>query len=179
MEQVNNIKHELFALRNGVVADALRKAGAPHRFIMGCTLSDIATLAQACTPGAPLAQALWDDASHRECRLLAPMLYPPEQFSRATAMQWCRSLLTHEEADVLCHRLLRHLPYRDALVDDLLGSDGPMTRYCAFRLMLNILLTAPATSCHACRWKMSAVGAVATATPQLRAVLMSIIEEFE
>ena len=43
----------------------------------------------------------------RESRLLAPMVYPSDN---AAPAQWLGEIQTPEEADVLCHRLLRHYP---------------------------------------------------------------------
>ncbi|MBR6431972.1 MAG: hypothetical protein IKS64_03885, partial [Muribaculaceae bacterium] len=134
------IRLALFARRNGVVADALRAAGDPHELIMGCPLSDIIAVARERVPSAELAEALWADTKHRECRLLAPMLYPIETCDETTALRWCHEVQTEEEADVLCHRLLRHLDCAIAVMETLLKDSNPMLRYTAFRLMLNLQL---------------------------------------
>ena len=89
---------------------------------------------------ARLAQALWDESHYRECRMAAPMLYPVEEFTMDDALNWCNSLEGIEIADVLCHRLLRHLPFAPQLCDRLLESEKPLPRYAAWRLLLNLLL---------------------------------------
>lgn len=132
------IRLALFARRNGVVADALRAAGDPHELIMGCPLSDIIAVAREHVPSTELAEALWADTKHRECRLLAPMLYPIETCDETTALRWCHEVQTEEEADVLCHRLLRQLDCAVAVMETLLNESNPMLRYTAFRLMLNL-----------------------------------------
>ena len=43
-DAVKAMKQAFFACRNGVVADALRAAGDPHRYIMGCQLTDVASI---------------------------------------------------------------------------------------------------------------------------------------
>lgn len=138
-DKLKAIRLALFARRNGVVADALRTAGDPHELIMGCPLSDIIAVARELEPSAELAEALWADTKHRECRLLAPMLYPIETCDETTALRWCHEVQTEEEADVLCHRLLRHLDCAVPVMESLLKETPLLLRYTAFRLMLNLL----------------------------------------
>ncbi len=135
-----NIKQEFFAYRNGIVAEQLRTAGDPHTMIMGCQLADVIAITSRYEKNATLAQALWDDKSHRECRMAATMLYPIEDFSFETAIAWCHSVESVEIADVLCHRLLRHLDYAPKLWEQLRNSKLPMERYTAWRLALNLLM---------------------------------------
>ncbi len=136
---IQKIRKEFFAYRNGVVAEQLRAAGDPHTIIMGCQLADVFTITNRYEKDARLAQALWDDSQHRECRMAATMLYPIEQFDIATALAWCNSVENVEIADVLCHRLLRHLDYAPQLWQQLNDSTLPLVRYTAFRLLLNLL----------------------------------------
>ncbi len=139
-DKLKQIRLALFARRNGVVADALRAAGDPHEMIMGCPLSDIIAVARDHEQSAELAEALWADTKHRECRLLAPMLYPTSVCDEATALRWCLDIQTEEEADVLCHRLLRLLPFALDLVEQLAMDNAVLVRYTALRLLLNLLL---------------------------------------
>ncbi|MBR6490465.1 MAG: DNA alkylation repair protein [Muribaculaceae bacterium] len=135
-----SIRKEFFAYRNGVVADALRHAGDPHQLILGCQLADIISIAGRYEKSVELAQALWGDASHRECRLAAPMLYPVEEFTMETAITWCQSVESYEVADVLCHRLLRHLDYASQLCEKLRKNEQQIVRYTGYRLLLNLLM---------------------------------------
>lgn len=131
-EQLRTIRHDLFAHRNGVVADALRRAGDPHRVITGCQLADIRVIASQFTPDISLATALWADRNHREGRLMAIMLMPREQFRAELATQWLNDLMSTEEADVLAWRLLQHMPDADTLLET--TSDNPVVNHCLNRL---------------------------------------------
>ena len=172
---IQEFKKEFFAFRNGVVADKLRAAGDPHQVIMGCQLADVIAIVGHYDKNAQLAQALWDNVEHRECRLAAPMLYPVEEFGINTAVEWCQSVESVEIADVLCHRLLRHLPYAKDLWEKLRSNDNPMVRYTAWRLLLNLLImNRIEKSDELC----SIVDKeLETAQPPLRLVLGSIAEE--
>lgn len=135
-----DLRKEFFAYRNGIVAEQLRAAGDPHTMIMGCQLADVVAIAGRYEKNAALAQALWDDVNHRECRMAATMLYPADDFDMETALAWCESVESTEIADVLCHRLLRHLPYAFELWKQLLSCDKKLVRYTAWRLLLNLLI---------------------------------------
>ena len=145
-EILRGIRKEFFAFRNGIIADKLRKAGDPHHMIMGCLLVDIigivSRVREAISDIAQMeaiASELWSDTNSRECRLAAPMLYPAESMTPDLALQWCESVETTEVADNLCHKLLRHLDFADALFRQLITQDQPLIKYTGYRLLLNLL----------------------------------------
>lgn len=145
-EILRGIRKEFFAFRNGIIADKLRKAGDPHHMIMGCLLVDIIGIvsrARECIGDMAqmeaIANELWSDTNSRECRLAAPILYPAESMTPDLALQWCESVETTEVADNLCHKLLRHLDFADALFRQLITQDQPLIKYTGYRLLLNLL----------------------------------------
>ncbi len=145
-EILRGIRKEFFAFRNGIIADKLRKAGDPHHMIMGCLLVDIIGIVSRAretigdkTQMAAIASELWSDTNSRECRLAAPMLYPAESMTPDLAPQWCGSVETTEVADNLCHKLLRHLDFADALFRQLITQDQPLIKYTGYRLLLNLI----------------------------------------
>ena len=71
--------------------------------------------------------------------LLAPMIYPVDQFGLDTALAWTASTPTAEVADILCHKLLRRCPFALSLAQELSMSDNDMQRYIAIRLHFNLL----------------------------------------
>lgn len=137
--RMQNIKRRMFALRNGVIADVLRRAGDPHRIIFGLNLPQLVEIATLTGPDAALAEALFANDTTRESRLLAPMLMPHENFGHDDAIRWATALVCTEEADILCHRLLRHCDFAPQLGVELLDSDSPLVQYCALRLLFNLL----------------------------------------
>ena len=146
-EILRGIRKEFFAFRNGIIADKLRKAGDPHHMIMGCLLVDIIGIvsrARECIGDMAqmeaIASELWSDTNSRECRLAAPMLYPAESMTPDLALRWCESVETTEVADNLCHKLLRHLDFADALFRQLITQDQPLIKYTGYRLLLNLIV---------------------------------------
>lgn len=133
------IKREFFAMRNGVIADALRKAGAPYSIIFGLTIPQLAEIAEAVGPSREIAETLHNNTTTRESLMLAPMIYPREEMDYDTAYQWLAGAQSTEVVDIICHRLVRHLDFAPALADDLIKSPASMSRYAALRLYLNII----------------------------------------
>ncbi|MBQ7691085.1 MAG: hypothetical protein IJT30_07855 [Muribaculaceae bacterium] len=139
-ETISMLKREFFARRNGVVADVLRRAGDPHDYIMGCQLADLLQVTAAMSCDAALAECLWRDVRHRECRLAAILLHPKGEMTSGTALRWANAVVSHEEADVLCHRQLRHCTCAPTLWRNLLNNaTHELTQYTALRLLQGLL----------------------------------------
>jgi len=140
---MQTIKRRFFALRNGIVADVLRRAGSPYKVIFGLNLPQIVEIASEREPSREMAEALWANNTTRESALLAPMLMPRDTFSEEDARRWISTVPDQEAADILCHRLLRHLPYACTLADSLSDGDG-LELYTGIRLAVNFVYTKPA-----------------------------------
>ena len=170
-----DIRKEFFAYRNGIVAEQLRAAGDPHTMIMGCQLVDVIAIAKRYEKNAELAQELWDNVNHRECRMAATMLYPIEDFKMETALAWCESVESVEIADVLCHRLLRHLPYANELWEQLLACDKKLVRYIAWRLLLNLMMMSRVEKTNELRAMVE--NELKSVQPPIQSLLQRILEE--
>lgn len=135
---MQTIKRRMYAMRNGVVADTLRKAGSPFPVIFGLNLPQIVEIASETGKDREMSMRLWTNTTTRESMLLAPMLMPVEEFTIGEAFEWCAQIPAFEVADILCHRLLRHEPYALELVQQLIASESEMMHYTGLRLMCNI-----------------------------------------
>ena len=119
------IKHRFYAMRNGIVADTLRRAGAEYRVIFGVNLPQLKEIASDIGYDAVLARELWANVSTRESVLLAPMIMP---------RRWVASAPSVEAVDVLCLRLLGRMPFAAQIADECLVSDSRLMQYAAMRL---------------------------------------------
>lgn len=142
--QIQQIKRNFFAMRNGIVADTIRRGGLQYKMIFGLNLPQIVEIAAGLPHTKELAEELWADSRTRESRLLAPMLYPHEELTPERGAEMLREAQTVEVADILCHRLLRHLPFALKIATDAAASAEEMVRYSAFRLMFNLIYSCPA-----------------------------------
>lgn len=148
MEQQYNdmqtLKRSMYAMRNGVVADALRRGGCPHRMVFGVNLPQLAEIASAFGKNREVAEQLWADSGTRESMLLAPMLMPAEEFSASDALRWIDACPSREAIDILCLKLLRLSPYALDLARSLAADAAPMRHYAGLRLMCNLAPQHPA-----------------------------------
>ena len=181
------IKRRFFAMRNGIIADTLRKAGLDYRMIFGLNLPQITEIAADLPKETALAEELWADRRTRESLLLAPMLYPAIGMDADTATRWMSEVPTTEVADVLCLKLLRYTRSALDTAISAMTSDVPMMRYTALRLMLNLLnLSAtpagreaglPAPGDLADTLSPFAEAELATAEPVTRGVAAQLLDE--
>lgn len=133
------LKRRFFAMRNGAVADSLRRSGAPYRIIFGLNLPQIVEIARDFGPDASMALDLRANTTTRESMLIAPMMFPAADLTPAMALEWLREAPTPEVVDVACLKLIKHVNQADEVIAGLAGSDNPLHRYAAVRLGANVL----------------------------------------
>lgn len=126
------------AYRNGIVADALRKAGQPYSIIFGLQLPQLSEIARKLEPSVELGRALWSDKNVRESRLLAAWVFPKDKLSAEEALEMVTDIQTREESDILAFRLLRYLPFASSLMDKLLNSKSILINYTGIALKRNL-----------------------------------------
>lgn len=132
-------------MRNGVIADRYRSAGAPYKIIFGLNLPQIAEIAEEIKSSADLARWMWNNNTTRESVMIAPMLFPREEMTAVEAARWIDAAPTAEAIDILCHRLLRHLPDATAIAVEASTSPRDLSRYAALRLLMNLFPSSSAT----------------------------------
>lgn len=126
---LNEIKKEFFALRNGIIADTLRKAGMHYKVIFGLQIPQIAGIASKFTPSVELAMELWEDRNVRESRLLASYLFPLESVDMRMALELASDVRTQEEADMLAFRIFRRLDFTESLLNEMEKEDNGIPKY--------------------------------------------------
>ncbi len=136
---MQSLKRRLFAMRNGALGEQMRRSGAPYRIIFGVNLPQLVEIARDYAPDRELAEQLRANVTTRESMLLAPMIYPREDLDYDTAKSWLMEVTTPEVADILCHRLLRHMPWAWELAQEVYDTaTTPLQRYGALRLGFNL-----------------------------------------
>lgn len=142
--QMQLLKREMFAMRNGIVADTLRKAGSRFKIIFGLNLPQISEIASHFPTDREFAEKVWANSTTRESMLIAPMLMPRDNFSQEDAKRWIEVSPENEVIDVLCLKLLRHQPYALELAQELAQSTKAKLKYAGMRLMCNLAPRHPA-----------------------------------
>lgn len=139
-ERAAEIRRRFFAMRNGIVADALRKAGDPHKMIFGLQLPQLREIAEATgRDNHDLGLYLWkEDSGSREARLLACWIIPAGSLSQAEWESMAESVCTREEADMLAFRILRYKEDTGTILRFCDASERSETRYLAQALRRNL-----------------------------------------
>ena len=117
---------------NGVTAQSQREKGVNYHLNWGANLLHLQEMAREYEPSYELATLLWAD-NIRECKILATMLMPPEEFPRQLAMQWISETPTQEIAEIASKQLLSRLPYAKSLALHLITQSDVMPQlygYC-------------------------------------------------
>lgn len=167
--KMQTLKRRLFAMRNGVVADTLRKAGCPHRIIFGLNLPQLNEIAAEYGEDRQLSEALRTDTALRESALLAPMIYPRADLTIESAREMAAGVLWHEDADILCFKLLRHAPFAAKLAAELCEkNDDRMARYTGLRLFFTIISQHAAEASSAAERELMRPDAISTLASMLR-----------
>lgn len=97
---------------NGIVSQNMRNLGANYKINFGLTLPLLKKIAEEIPADAQLANALWNDTAVRESMMLAPMLYPADEFNEDEAEKWVTNMPNIEIADICCKSLFRRLQIR-------------------------------------------------------------------
>lgn len=125
------IKHQFLAFRNGIISDTLRKAGSPFEIIFGLQLPQLKDIAKEIGKDRALGLELWADSKVREARILALLILPPDSISLDDALRMASDIRSREEADLLPFLLLRHTPHIPALLSSIskVPSPDPLQEY--------------------------------------------------
>lgn len=108
-QNISDIKKELRANMNGVASAAMRQTD-DYRVNWGIELPRVHAIASEFEPSRELAQALWNE-SVRECKILATMLMPKDEFIEELCDIWVENIRTDEIAQIFCINLVQHMPY--------------------------------------------------------------------
>lgn len=149
LSTIQMVKRRLFAMRNGVVADSLRRAGCPYRIIFGVNVPQLGEIAAEFGQSVELAESLWADEAMRESFVLATMLYPAYQLTIEHARALADRARWSEDADMLCFKLFKRTAFAPQLAAELTSTADRLHRYTGLRLYFNIVSTHAAEALRA------------------------------
>lgn len=131
------IKKELRASMNGVASAAMRQTD-DYRVNFGVELPRLHQIASEFTASRELAQALWHE-SVRECRILATILMPADDFIEELCDVWVENIRTVELAQIFALNLMSRLPYASSKAFEWIASDNVMLRITGYFTMCHVL----------------------------------------
>ncbi len=138
-EELRNIKRSLRGVMNGPVSQSMRQKGLNYKVIFGVELPRLREIAEELPHTHALAAALWKE-DIRECRLLAAMLMPTEDFSEDLAELWVEQMRFSEEAECTVFHLFARLPYASDLAFRWIAHSAPIFRLCGLLLLSRLFM---------------------------------------
>ncbi len=142
-QKLKEIKIKFRHAMNGIVSHNMRTQGADYKINFGLTLPLLKRIASETTPDAQLAEALWADTAVRESMMLAPMVYPADEFGEAEADRWLDTMPNTEVADICCKYLFFRRPFAIQKANRWSQSDAALQQYTAFQLATAWLIAHP------------------------------------
>lgn len=131
---IREIKQSFRLLMNGVTAQSMREKGLDYHINWGASLPHLREMAAEYKPDYALASALWKE-NVRECKILATMLMPKDQFQMDHAMLWTEETHTQEIAEIAVMNLYQHMPYAEEMALQLLSKPDDMAQIHGFAIM--------------------------------------------
>ena len=132
--QLRYVKTGLRGVMNGTVSQSMRDKGLNYKVIFGVELHRLLDMAEELPHTAELAAALWKE-NIRECRILATMLYPVEEYFEDLADLWVEQMNFAEEAECAVMYLFQHLPFASQKAFEWIAREEMMFQLCGWLLM--------------------------------------------
>lgn len=126
-------------MMNGPLSASMREKGLGYRVIFGVEWPRLVEMAREIGPDYHLAQALWKE-DIRECRLLAGLLMPPQDFLPEVADIWVEQMRWPEEAQYTVMSLFQHLPYASEKAFCWIADDRWMFQLTGFLLLARLFM---------------------------------------
>lgn len=137
-DTIREIKRDLRLFMNGMASAAMRERGLVYKLNFGVELPRIKEIAAKYTPDSALAAVLWKEEV-RECKILAALLQPVEEFFPELADVWVEDIRTIEIAELTVMNLFARLPYAPAKSFRWIADERESVQTCGFLLAARLL----------------------------------------
>lgn len=172
-----DIKKELRAAMNGILSAKMREVGMPYKLIFGVELPRLQSIAQEFEPNHQLAQQLWNE-NIRECKILATMLMPIENFYPEVADIWMEETPHAEIAQIAVMQLFARLPYAAERAFQWIATDNEMAQLYGYLIIARLLGRGEQLNERSLEELRDQIGAVTeTASLPLRKAIMAVENE--
>lgn len=126
-------------MMNGPLSASMREKGLGYRVIFGVEWPRLVEMAKEIGYDYQLAQSLWKE-DIRECRLLAGLLMPPQDFLPEVADIWVEQMRWPEEAQYTVMSLMQYLPYASEKAFCWIADERPMFQLTGFLLLSRLFM---------------------------------------
>ena len=137
-ERILEIKQKLRLNMNGVASTGMREAGIGYKLNFGVGIPALKQIASETGKVADLAAALWKE-NVRECKILAALVYPEDEFMPDLADLWIEQIEFPDLAEVCSMYLFCRMKGAAEAAFRWIASDNAMARYCGFLTLAHML----------------------------------------
>ena len=123
---------------NGVASAGMREAGIEYKLNFGVGIPQLKEIASETGKSSELAVALWKE-DIRECRILAVLVYPEDQFLPDMADLWIEQIRYPDLAEICSMYLFCRMQKAAEAAFRWIASDNAITRYCGFLTLAHLL----------------------------------------
>lgn len=175
-------------MMNGVASAAMREAGmtADYRVNFGVELPRLQELAESTKDEVrstnsslkSLAQELWHERV-RECRILATMLYPAEEFDGELADIWAGDIRTVELAQITALHLFSQMPQASVKAFQWIAAEDEMLQLIGYYTLAHLLRTSQLSERSAQELSDQTAAALQSDNAQLRLAARRALDRVE
>lgn len=137
IETAKEIRQSFRLLMNGVTSQSMREKGVDYRINWGASLPHLREMAAEYKPNKELAITLWKD-NVRECKIIATLLMPRDQFEEELAMQWIDQTKTQEIAEIATMNIYQYLPYAYNMALSLIGRKEDIKQIHGYNILARV-----------------------------------------
>lgn len=136
--RIQELKSKLRLEMNGVASKSMRDSGMAYGLNFGVGLQALKRIAGETVQDGSLAIALWKE-NIRECKMLAALLYPAQEFQPDLADMWVQEIQWPDLAQVCSMYLFSRMNQASVMAFRWIASDVEMVRYCGFLTLSHLL----------------------------------------
>ncbi|MBO1362466.1 DNA alkylation repair protein [Prevotella sp. A2931] len=133
-QKINTIKQSFRLYMNGPASQSMREKGVNYKLNWGVSFADLKRQALEYGKDRALAIELWKE-NIRECRILATLIMPAEEFPQEIAEIWMEQVDTPELANLYAFNLLQETKYAPVLAFQWIAYGKPLYEICAYTLL--------------------------------------------
>ena len=135
--KIQEIRKKLRLSMNGITSASMRKKGVDYKLNFGVDIPRLRKMALEYAPNQLLAESLWQE-NVRELKILATLIYPPEDF--ALAEHWVEDINNVELAEQASMNLFCKMPDALLCADNWIRQDSVYKQFCGFSIYNRLLM---------------------------------------
>lgn len=136
-EKLREIKRTFRLYMDGARMQSMREKGLNYHLNWGVSIGHLHEIAKEYGKDYDLAVKLWKE-NIRECKILATIIMPQEEFPSDLAMLWIEQLESQEMAEYLCLNLLQEVFYAKDLAFQLISIYAEIPRICGYSILSHL-----------------------------------------